>query len=52
MLLKGKVLVIFLRQWRNWASAIANVLIREGAHVYLCARDLKKLQNSVGAHMQ
>ncbi|MFX9272929.1 SDR family NAD(P)-dependent oxidoreductase, partial [Acinetobacter baumannii] len=26
-------------------TAIAQVFLREGAHVYLCARDLNKLQN-------
>lgn len=44
MLLKGKVAVIFGGSGAIGA-AIAQVLLREGAHVYLCARDLNKLQN-------
>lgn len=44
MLLKGKVAVIFGGSGAI-GTAIAKVFIREGAHVYLCARDLNKLQN-------
>ncbi|WP_336168702.1 SDR family NAD(P)-dependent oxidoreductase [Acinetobacter sp. 161(2023)] len=44
MLLKGKVAVIFGGSGAI-GTAIAKVLIREGAHIYLCARDLNKLQN-------
>ncbi|MBJ8497071.1 SDR family NAD(P)-dependent oxidoreductase [Acinetobacter oleivorans] len=44
MLLKGKVAVIFGGSGAI-GTAIAKVFIREGAHIYLCARDLNKLQN-------
>lgn len=44
MLLKGKVAVIFGGSGAI-GTAIAKVFIREGARVYLCARDLNKLQN-------
>lgn len=44
MLLKGKVAVIFGGSGAI-GTAIAQVFLREGAHVYLCARDLNKLQN-------
>lgn len=44
MLLKGKMAVIFGGSGAI-GTAIAKVFIREGAHVYLCARDLNKLQN-------
>lgn len=44
MLLKGKVAVIFGGSGAI-GTAIAKVFIREGARVYLCARDFNKLQN-------
>ena len=44
MLLRGKVAVIFGGSGAI-GTAIAQVFLREGAHVYLCARDLNKLQN-------
>lgn len=44
MLLKGKVAVIFGGSGAI-GTAIGKVFIREGAHIYLCARDLNKLQN-------
>lgn len=47
MLLKGKVAVIFGGSGAI-GTAIAKVFVREGAHVYLCARDLNKLQNIAG----
>lgn len=50
MLLKGKVAVIFGGSGAI-GTAIAKVFIREGAHVYLCARDLNKLQN-IAAQLQ
>ncbi|MCU7696676.1 SDR family oxidoreductase [Acinetobacter sp. AYS6] len=50
MLLKGKVAVIFGGSGAI-GTAIAKVFIREGADVYLCARDLNKLQN-IAAQLQ
>jgi len=44
MLLNGKVALVFGGSGAI-GTAIAQVLIREGAHVYLCARNLDKLQH-------
>lgn len=50
MLLKGKVAVIFGGSGAI-GTAIAKVFIREGARVYLCARDFNKLQH-IAAQLQ
>ncbi|MBJ9721157.1 SDR family NAD(P)-dependent oxidoreductase [Acinetobacter calcoaceticus] len=50
MLLNGKVALVFGGSGAI-GTAIAQVLIREGAHVYLCARNLDKLQH-IAAQLQ